>query len=185
LDTFEDVIQKEDGLFDLMGWDVKKALNLHYKSNASLKEWLESPITYIPDETAIFEGLPEFNPVTLINQYYGQALKTNKKYIVGSDLRDKKIVKKTLYVVRCNLTWMEMSQNPPQVPEEVNDAVLNLKNAYRNLTLDEITDGDLELVHNWIKDSLDNFSFEKPKSKASKRNIEEYNERFQEIIGLK
>lgn len=183
LDNFEDVIQKEDGLFDMVGWDIKKALNLHYKSNASLNEWLMSPVIYIPDEIGLFRDLPEFNRETLRHQYYGQALKTNKKYIVGSDLRDKKIVKKTLYVIRCNLTWMGLSENMPHVSDEVSKAISNLRNAYVNLTLDEITDEDLELVHAWIGDSLN--SFEKTKFKAPKRNIEDYNVRFQEIIGLR
>lgn len=185
LDTFKDVIQKESGCFDLMGWDIKKALHLHYKSNASIKEWMTSPIVYISDEIGLFRDLPQFNQVTLRSQYYGQALKTNKKYILGSDLREKKIVKKTLYVIRCNLTWMELGQNPPQVSDEVCNAISNLRDAYSNLTLDEISEEDLEVVHAWINDSLDNYEFEKPVSKAPKRDIEDYNIRFQEIIGLR
>lgn len=185
LDSFKDVILEEDGLLDLMGWDIKKALNLHYKSNAGLMECMSSPMVYVPDEIEMFRGLPEFSPVTLRNQYYGQALKTNRKYILKSDLRDKKIVKKTLYVIRCNRTWMELSENPPQVSDEVNQAISNITQAYKNLALDEITDNDLDLVHTWINESLDNYSFEKPKSKSAKRDIEEYNVRFQEIIGVR
>lgn len=183
LDNFEDVILKEDGLFDMGGWDVKKALNLHFKSNAGLREWLTSPIVYISDEIDIFRNLPDFSRETLRHQYYGQAIKTNKKYIIGSDLRDKKIVKKTLYVIRCNLTWMELSENKPQVSEDVLKAISNLRESYKNLTLDEISDEDLELVHSWIEESLN--SFENSKFKSQKRNIEEYNVRFQEIIGLR
>ena len=185
LNNFEDVILEEDGLFDMVGWDIKKALNLHYKSNAGLKEWLDSPIVYIPDEIGLFKNLPEFNSVTLMNQYYGQALKTNKKYIAGSNLRDKKIIKKTLYVIRCNFSWMELSQNPPQVSDDVKEAISNMTEAYKNLAFDDITDEDLQLIHTWINDSLDNFSFEKPKSKAQKKDVEEYNVRFQEILGLR
>lgn len=183
LDNFEDVILKEDGLFDMMGWDVKKALNLHFKSNASLREWLTSPIVYISDEIGLFRNLPDFNRETLRHQYYGQAIKTNKKYIIGSDLRDKKIVKKTLYVIRCNLSWMELSEDKPHVSDDVLKAISNLREAYKNLTLYEISDWDLELVHSWIEESLN--SFENSKFKSQKRNIEVYNVRFQEIIGLR
>ena len=182
LDNFCDVIQKEDELFDLMGWDIKKALNLHFKSNASLYEWLNSPVVYIPDEIGLFRDLPEFNRETLRHQYYGQAIKTNRKYIVGSNLRDRKIVKKTLYVIRCNMAWIDLSENPPQVPDEVSEAISNLRKNYMNLTLDEIADEDLDLVHTWIEDVLN--GFEKSKFKAPKRDIEDYNVRFQEIIGL-
>lgn len=184
LDTFDDVILCEYGVFDFMGWDVKKALNLHFKSNANLYDWLSSPLVYVPDEIGIFEGLPQFNRETLRHQYYGQAYKTNKKYILGNDLRDKKIVKKTLYVIRCNLAWMELTgEDAPQMPKEVCDAVSRLRLAYNDLTFEQISDEDLELVHNWIGESLDGFS--KTKFKAPKRNIEDYNNRFQEIIGLK
>ncbi len=183
LDNFVDVIQEEDGLFDMVGWDIKKALHLHFKNNASLREWLSSPIVYVPDEIGLFRDLPEFNREVLRQQYYGQAFKTNKKYIVGSDLRDKKIVKKTLYVIRCNLNWMELGENAPEVSDEVRKAISNLTESYKNLAFDEIADEDLELVHSWINDSLDNF--ERSKFKAPKRDIEDYNERFQEIIGLK
>jgi predicted nucleotidyltransferase len=167
-----------------MGWDVKKALNLHFKSNANLKDWLDSPIVYVGDESGIFEGLPEFNTEILRHQYYGQAQKTNKKYIVGNDLRDKKIVKKTLYVIRCNLAWIELTEeNRPEVSDEVCQAIARMRQAYSDLAVDEISDGDLELVHNWIGETLDGFS--KSKFKAPKRSIDDYNERFQEIIGLK
>lgn len=182
LDSFDDVILEDDGFLDMMGWDIKKALYLHFKSNASLKEWLESPIVYVPDEIGLFCNLPEFNRETLRQQYYGQALKTNKKYIKGSDLRERKTVKKTLSLIRSNMTWMELSENPLQVSDEVSEAISNLKENYMNLTPDEITDEDLDLVHSWIDDSLK--SFERSGFKSPKRNIEDYNVRFREIIGL-
>ena len=33
-------------LIDINGWDLKKALQLFYKSNPTLAEWLKSPIVY-------------------------------------------------------------------------------------------------------------------------------------------
>lgn len=41
-----DVIEETDGLLDLSGWDVGKALGLILASNASAIEWLRSPIVY-------------------------------------------------------------------------------------------------------------------------------------------
>lgn len=41
-----DVIEQSDGLFDLSGWDARKAISLILKSNASAVEWLRSPIIY-------------------------------------------------------------------------------------------------------------------------------------------
>ena len=34
---------------DLNGWDIRKALNLLLKSNATLSEWMDSPIRYRDD----------------------------------------------------------------------------------------------------------------------------------------
>lgn len=47
LDEKSDVIQLPiDEVFDVSGWDIKKALKLLYKSNPSLLEWFASPIVY-------------------------------------------------------------------------------------------------------------------------------------------
>jgi hypothetical protein len=35
-----------DAVLDINGWDLRKALNLMLKSNATLLEWLDSPIRY-------------------------------------------------------------------------------------------------------------------------------------------
>lgn len=42
-----DVIEKPiDGLLDISGWELRKALRLLWKSNPALLEWLSSPIVY-------------------------------------------------------------------------------------------------------------------------------------------
>ena len=38
---------------DLNGWDIRKALNLLLKSNATLGEWMDSPIRYRPDDPVV------------------------------------------------------------------------------------------------------------------------------------
>jgi predicted nucleotidyltransferase len=42
-DTIEQPI---DGLLDISGWDLRKALQLLRKSNPPLLEWFQSPIVY-------------------------------------------------------------------------------------------------------------------------------------------
>lgn len=194
LDKFEDVIQEDDGVIDLAGWDVKKALYLHFKSNPNLREWLVSSVVYIPDEIGIFEGLPEFFPEILKYHYYGLAYKTNKKYIMGNDFRDVKIVKKTLYVIRCILAWkiLEGEVFPPmnfdeligqsEIDENLKQSIFHLKQCYSKLAIDEVSDEEFSSIHDWIKVSLK--TFEKKSFTTPKRNIEDYNTRFQEIIGL-
>ncbi len=195
MDKFEDVIHFEDEIFDLTGWDIKKALNLHFKSNPNLREWLISPMVYVENQNEIFKGLPDFTPEIIKNHYYGLAYKTNKKYIEGKDLRDKKIVKKTLYVIRCNLAWQVLDKGVlPQMDifqlmeesgmsDDLKSAVLKLRQAYSNLKIENVSDEELEMIHTWIVESFE--SFERKPFKAPKRDIEQYNERFQEILGLR
>lgn len=53
ISTPRDVIGRPiDGLLDLGGWDVRKALGLAVRSNAVLLEWLASPVVYRRDPAA-------------------------------------------------------------------------------------------------------------------------------------
>ncbi len=194
LDKYKDVFSENDGRFDFTGWDIKKALYLHFKSNPNIREWIISPVKYIPDETGIFKDLPDFNPKILKPHYFGLASKTDKKYIEGSDLSDVKIIKKTLYVIRCTLAWQLIDRGMipsvdfdelvelSELDSELKEAILNFKASYSHLAFDHISKDDLNLIHKWIVGSLDKFSIDKIKS--SKRNIDDYNRRFQQIIGL-
>lgn len=49
IDQQRDVIEYNDGVNDLAGWELRKALSLLKKSNASLLEWINSPIIYYFD----------------------------------------------------------------------------------------------------------------------------------------
>ena len=52
-DTIERMFDNRD--IDISGWDLRKSLNLLWKSNAALMERIQSPITYISDEAFVFE----------------------------------------------------------------------------------------------------------------------------------
>ncbi|WP_298502432.1 DNA polymerase beta superfamily protein [uncultured Methanobrevibacter sp.] len=194
LDKFRDVIQYEEGVFDFVGWDIKKALYLHFKSNPNLREWMISPVVYISDEIGIFEGFPNFNPEILKHHYFGLAHKTYKKYIRSKDVRDLKVVKKTLYVTRCVLSWQLLDRGifPPanfselieksEISEELKEAILTLRKSYSTLDFENVGDEVFCEIHNWIGKSQK--SFKKKSFKNPKRNIDDYNLRFQEIIGV-
>ena len=192
LNKFKDVIESNDGLFDFVGWDIKKALYLHFKSNPNLREWTISPIVYISDEIGIFRNLPEFNPEILKHHYFGLAYKTNKKYLRDNDLKDVKTVKKMLYVIRCTLAWQLLDKGilPPMnfteivglsgIDGELGKAILTLRQNYSNLTTENLSDEQLTMIRDWIEKSLNEFS--KSKVEGQKRNIDDYNKRFQEMI---
>lgn len=188
-----DVIESNDGLYDLVGWDIKKALKLHYKSNPNLREWTLSPIIYIEDEEDIFNNLPEFNITTLKHHYYGLTLRHYKKYLKTKTIHDFKYLKKMLYAVRCILTWKLLDENilPPMnldklltqnsINPEFKNIILKLKQAYCELNMDKISDDDINLLYNWIEDSLKDMENDNNKVKE-KRDISVYNKRFQKIV---
>jgi predicted nucleotidyltransferase len=53
LDGRRDVIEGGEGLLDISGWDLKKALKLLIKPNPVLLEWLRSPIVYRADTPVV------------------------------------------------------------------------------------------------------------------------------------
>jgi len=68
LNERRDVIEFEsaDRLLDLNGWDLRKALRLFVKGNATLYEWLQSPVIYSLDDkfrSRIWPLASEFYPL--------------------------------------------------------------------------------------------------------------------------
>lgn len=118
LDKYKDVIEVTDGLYDIVGWDIKKMLFLHYKNNPSLYEWIKTTYEYIPDKYMIFKDLPDFNHKSLLHHYYSMGKANWNKYCKNvADLEEYseeellKLCKKYLYVIRCILTWTMIHQD--------------------------------------------------------------------------
>lgn len=86
--------------FDVGGWDIRKALRLLRNSNATLLEWLRSPIVYTQDDTFI-DRLNALAP-----QYVqAAALLHHYRGIAGNALRNMDLahpvkLKKWFYVLR-------------------------------------------------------------------------------------
>lgn len=96
-DTFEFI---ENQWFDVGGWDIRKALRLLRKSNATLLEWLRSPMVYTQDDdfTSRLNALaPQYvQAAALLHHYRG---------IAGNALRNMDLaqpvkLKKWFYVLR-------------------------------------------------------------------------------------
>ena len=96
-DTFEFI---ENQWFDVGGWDIRKALRLLRKSNATLLEWLRSPIVYTQDDTFIgrLNALaPQYvQAAALLHHYRGIAGNALK----AMDLVHPVKLKKWFYVLR-------------------------------------------------------------------------------------
>ena len=82
-----DVIEEldPDGVLDLVGWDLKKALLLMGKGNCAFAEWLNSPFAYYKD-MEFFESISTlkdeyFRKVSAVNHYYHMAMNHDKRYL--------------------------------------------------------------------------------------------------------
>lgn len=105
----------EEG-WDLMGWDLKKALAQIHKGNPQLFEWLLSPVVYRDaDFSARFLALMEqrFGPWTSAQHYRGR-LRTPMKHIPRDEVFD---VKHWLYAVQFTLDtlWVIEHRTAPPV----------------------------------------------------------------------
>ena len=92
-------VQTQNPLWDICGWDIRKALGLFTRSNGALLEWLQSPICYIESTTS--EKLQtiatdHFNPTALMFHYYRMATNNAREFLRGRNIP----LKKYLYVLR-------------------------------------------------------------------------------------
>jgi len=105
-----DVIERPiDGMLDISGWDLRKALQLLRKSNPPLLEWLQSPIVY-RERRGIVERIrglmPQYyQPVACYYHYLHMAQGNYRDYLRGETVW----LKKYFYVLRPVLAclWIE------------------------------------------------------------------------------
>jgi hypothetical protein len=97
------------GLWDVNGWDLRKALRLFRKSNPPLLEWLQSPIIYLEATTVaarLRTLLPSFYSVNACKYHYLHMAQGNfHTYLQGEEVWTKKY----FYVLRPLLAcrWLE------------------------------------------------------------------------------
>jgi predicted nucleotidyltransferase len=112
-----DVIEEVPGpVFDVNGWDLRKALQLLAKGNATLVEWLSSPVVYREDEAFLARlrsaAALVYRPQRGFHHYLHMARGNYREYLQGELVRSKKY----LYVLRPILAghWtMHRNDAPP------------------------------------------------------------------------
>jgi predicted nucleotidyltransferase len=119
-----DVIEYiNDGVLDINGWDIRKALQLLRKSNAPLREWLTSPIIYYALSVAIapLQELTQksFLPESLCHHYLTMARKTFST--VQTETHAK--IKTYLYTLRPLLCSQWIIQYQTQPPMCIDDLI--------------------------------------------------------------
>ena len=183
LNSHRDVIEEMQGLLDMVGWDIKKALSLGAKSNPSLVEWLHSPVNYgfddIPFVARFREAMSFFSRRSLGFHYLNLARRQYKAYWKkGEKVR----LKKYVYAVRPLLCveWLARftGGSPPlnfdvlrdqvgteALPSNVNaeiDAMLELKHS----TTETSGVGRFHELDKWIEEWLGELGEENMKSLA-------------------
>lgn len=124
-----DVIEETPGpVFDVNGWDLRKALQLLANGNATLVEWLSSPVVYHQDEAFVSRlrqvAAAVYQPVRSFHHYYSMGRGNLRTYLCGDQVR----AKKYLYVLRPLLAacWvLEREAAPPMAFEALVDALVH------------------------------------------------------------
>lgn len=115
LDQTSDVIQWQlDDVLDISGWDLKKTLQLLYKSNPTIFEWCSSPIVYMKKDAFLpfLEILPQyFSPKKSMYHYWNTANTHLQRYFQEGEAA----LKKYFYVMRTLLAtqWIYHNNTPP------------------------------------------------------------------------
>ena len=94
IDESKDTIDWQlDEIYDINGWDLKKALKQFAKGNATLYEWSGSPVVYkTTDEWDKIRVVSKayFSEKAAVYHYYGTANNTYHDYLQGETVRYKK-----------------------------------------------------------------------------------------------
>jgi uncharacterized protein len=135
-----DVIEQPvSAVFDVSGWDLKKALALLRGGNATLIEWLDSPVVYRADQSFLAAMRAAagavHRPERSFHHYLHMARKNHREHLQGDTIK----LKKYLYVLRPVLAakWIEQGRGTaPMVFEKLVDALIDdaaLKHAIATL----------------------------------------------------
>jgi len=130
-----DVIElATDGVWDINGWDLKKALALFYKSNPALLEWLRSPIVYREVSSVAAQlraHMPRaFSRRAAMHHYLSMAHSNAKHCLRGPEVQ----LKKYFYALRPLLAcrWLEANEGVvPMQFETLLEATTNNKSVLK------------------------------------------------------
>lgn len=116
IDAPRDVLERPlDDELDVSGWELRKALGLLRKSNPTLLEWLDSPLVYRQEDSAVarlreLANLFYSTPAARAH-YLSMAKKNFRGYLQGDEVR----FKKYFYVLRPLLAvrWIDQGRGRP------------------------------------------------------------------------
>jgi len=186
----------------LSAWDIKKALGLLLKSNATPFEWLQSPILYRQNEesekfrNSLWELSKDyFSAKTLIFHYLGIA-----KGMLSKVENNQISIKKYFYVLRPVLAAYYIKTRNEAAPMEFKFLVENLNYSQNNNSNKEIKqaienlweekmiakEGDKiqipTFIHSFIKTQISECGIYASKLKREEKDNEPLNEFFRSLL---
>lgn len=118
LEERRDVIEVPvDDTWDVSGWDLDKTLRLLFRSNPTLFEWLNSPITYFEDgfrERIAPCAKQLFSQKNMLYHYLNTARNNIKQYLQADEVQPKKYFYALRPILACK--WVLERNSPPPVP---------------------------------------------------------------------
>jgi predicted nucleotidyltransferase/uncharacterized protein YndB with AHSA1/START domain len=173
-----DVIETPiEGVYDVNGWDLRKALRLALKGNPVLFEWLSSPIRYL--ERPLAAGFRDmafsvFDPVKAYRHYLSTARGQRRTYLTGETVRRKKYFYAVRPLLACQYLLAERSIVPMRFfdlvdavgpPAEVREMLVELLRAKRAAS--EAAEAQrLPVLDRWIEQNLEALEARAPDSVA-------------------
>lgn len=166
-DVIETPIEDVDGsVFDVNGWDLRKALRLLAKSNPVLIEWLQSPIVYVGENGFRDEMLDlarHFHSLKASHyHYFHMARKNYREHLLGETVKLKKYFYALRPVLACQ--WIEHGLGLPPMqltellagvmpPSALRDEILHLRES--KMTTPEFGTGTpIPAIHDFLEREL-------------------------------
>jgi hypothetical protein len=173
-----DVIETPiEGVYDVNGWDLRKALRLALNGNPVLFEWLVSPIRYLerPPAAGFRDvALSVFDPVKACCHYLSMARGQRRTYLMGETVRQKKYFYAVRPLLACQYLLAERSIVPMRFfdlvdavapPAEVRETLVELLRTKR--TASEAAEAQrLPVLDRWIEQCLEALEVRAPEPVA-------------------
>ncbi|MHC4214967.1 MAG: nucleotidyltransferase domain-containing protein [Planctomycetota bacterium] len=195
IESKRDVIEIPiDGVLDINGWDLRKALKLFRKSNPPLYEWLGSPIIYL-EKYSVAKKMRQlapscYSPIACMYHYYKMAKGNNREFLKGPNVKRKKY----FYVLRPILAVIWIERELGVVPTEFQvlvDTIVEsseLKKGINDLLEAKRIGKELdygpriEVISNFIDAELERMENEQFEKRTGKCPVEKLNELFRNVL---
>lgn len=193
-DVIEYPVDEND--FDVSGWDLRKALRLFLKSNPAMREWLDSPVTYVDagDLAGPLRAImrTDYDRQVLASHYLGTALSRWKREVAEAKVVNSKAY---FYVVRplACVAWLGARDDLPPIKFEVLVNGIGMPADTRaevaDLLIRKQAGNEDEggprfgLVDAWIADMLERAGEIRDALPAGNLKIDEIDTLFRQLIG--